>query len=497
MAKRYALTMLLALAWALAPAPAAAAEKPGENPTAAKPDAARALPPREILLPTPSPRQLAWQEMETIAFAHFGVNTFTDREWGDGKEDPNIFNPTDFDARQWARALKDGGIRMLILTAKHHDGFCLWPSKYTDHSVAASAWKDGKGNVVREVSDACRQEGLKFGVYLSPWDRHEPTYGDSPRYNQHFINQLYELLQNYGEVSEVWFDGACGEGPNGKRQEYDFPAFIAVVRKCAPAAVIFSDAGPDVRWIGNERGLAGETCWSTLDRSKVAVGKANPKYLNKGDPEGPHWVPGECDVSIRPGWFHHPAEDEKVKSLEQLLDIYYASVGRNGVLLLNVPPDPRGLIHENDAARLKEFRKVIQETFRTNLARGRPVRATSEAEGHAAARAVDGSGDSWWTPPDGAAAGALEVDLGGPTLFNVVMVQEMITQGQRIEEFSVQAWDGAAWREIGKGTTVGYKRLLRLPDIKTDKARLAISKSRGAPTVREFGLYLAPPLPGK
>jgi len=469
---------------------------PASAEEAAKPDAA-APAPGEILLPTPSPRQIAWQEMETIAFAHFGVNTFTNKEWGDGKEDPAIFNPTAFDARQWAKALKAGGVKMLILTAKHHDGFCLWPSAYTDHSVKSSPWKDGKGDVVKEVSEACRAEGLKFGIYLSPWDRHDPKYGDSPKYNQHFINQLYELLQNYGEVSEVWFDGACGEGPNGKRQEYDFPSFIAVVRKCAPNAVIFSDAGPDVRWVGNEKGFAGETCWSTIDRDKVKIGKADTKYLNKGDPYAPNWVPPECDVSIRPGWFYHPEQDEKVKPLERLLDIYYASVGRNGVMLLNIPPDTRGLIHENDAARLKEFRKVLDDTFRTNLARGRSITATSEAKDHVASRAADSSGDTWWVAADGQSEAALTIDLGDPATFNVIMIQEMITQGQRVEEFRIEAWDGTGWRVIGVGTTVGHKRLLRGPDTKTNKVRLVITKSRGEPTVREFGLYLAPPLPEK
>ena len=462
-----------------------------------KKDDATAPAPGEILLPTPAPRQLAWQERETIAFAHFGVNTFTDKEWGDGKEDPKIFNPTAFDARQWAKALKAGGIKLLILTAKHHDGFCLWPSAYTDHSVKSSSWRDGKGDVVKEVAEACRLEGLKFGVYLSPWDRHDPKYGDSPKYNQHFINQLYELLENYGEVSEIWFDGACGEGPNGKRQEYDFPSFIAVVRKCAPGAVIFSDAGPDVRWVGNEKGFAGETCWSTLDRDKVKIGKADGKYLNKGDPSAPNWVPPECDVSVRPGWFYHPAEDDKVKSLEQLLDIYYGSVGRNGVLLLNVPPDTRGLIHENDAARLKEFRAVLDATFKTNLARGCSITATSADKDHPASRAVDGSADTWWVAANGQSEATLTLDLGSPALFNVVSVQEMITQGQRVEEFRVEAWDGAGWREVGKGTTIGHKRLLRVGDVKTNKVRLIITKSRGEPTVREFGLYLAPALPSK
>jgi len=274
------------------------------------------------MLVKPTPQQLAWQESELTMFLHFGINTFTDREWGDGKEDPKLFNPIELDARQWVQVAKDAGFKYMILTAKHHDGFCLWPSEYTEHSVKNSPWRAGKGDVVRELADACQEAGMKMGIYLSPWDRHEQTYGDSPVYNQYFRNQLTELLTNYGEISEVWFDGACGEGPNGRRQEYDWQSYYEVIRKLQPNAVI-AICGPDIRWVGNEDGVARETEWSVQD--------ANP-VIHK-DIEGKVWYPAECDVSIRPGWFWHKSQDDKVKSLEHLLDIYYKSVGRNRTLL--------------------------------------------------------------------------------------------------------------------------------------------------------------------
>jgi alpha-L-fucosidase len=295
--------------------------------------AAGEQPPGRSEIVTPHPRQLAWQEMELHAFVHFGMNTFTNREWGDGTEDPKLFNPTQFDARQWMRALKAAGMKQVVVTAKHHDGFCLWPSKYTEHSVKNSPWRDGKGDIVREVAEACRAEGLKLGIYLSPWDRHEPSYGDSPRYNEHYKNQLTELLTNYGPIYEVWFDGACGEGPSGKKQVYDWDGYVEVVRRLQPEAVIFSDAGPDVRWVGNEDGLASATNWSMLRRDEFSPGTSDYKLLGEGQEDGTHWVPCECDVSIRPGWFYHPDQDDQVKSLAQLLDIYYRSVGQNAVLL--------------------------------------------------------------------------------------------------------------------------------------------------------------------
>lgn len=286
-------------------------------------------------LAVPSPRQLAWQQLETTAFLHFTVNTFTDKEWGEGNEDPKIFNPANFDARQIVKTLKDAGFKIAIITAKHHDGFCLWPSKYTSHSVKSSPWKNGKGDVVKDIAEACHEYGIKFGIYLSPWDRNQPLYGTNA-YNTYYKNQLRELLTNYGEVSEVWFDGA--KGKNAKDMQYDFPGFWKLVRRLQPKGVMFSDVGPDIRWVGNEAGNAGETCWSTITTDGMAPGNADPKYLNTGDPNGKLWIPAETDVSIRPGWFYHPSEDDKVKTGKQLVDLYYNSVGRNSLLLLNVPP---------------------------------------------------------------------------------------------------------------------------------------------------------------
>jgi len=480
--------LIVALAATLAGSTRMSPAKPvyGETPGPVAPPAP--------VLPVPTARQIAWQEREFIAFAHFGVNTFTDREWGEGKEDPAIFNPTALDARQWARTCKDAGMKMLILTAKHHDGFCLWPSRYTEHSVKASPWRGGKGDVVREAADACREAGLDFGIYLSPWDRHEPCYGDSPRYNEYYMNQLTELLTDYGRISEVWFDGACGEGPNGKRQVYDFPAYRALVRKLQSDACMFSDAGPDVRWVGNERGCASDPNWATIDAGRMIVGKPNQDQTH-GVFGGPDWVPTEVDVSIRPGWFYHPAEDEKVKSLASLLDIYYASVGMNGVLLLNVPPDRRGLMHEADAARLREFRAVIDATFARDLARGKPATATNVRGGAAAfgpEKALDADPSTYWATDDGVVAASMEVDLGGPATFDRAMIREHTALGQRVRAFALEAWDGQAWKPLGRGQTIGYKRLLRFPPVTAAKVRLKIEDARACPTVSRLGLFLAP-----
>ena len=483
----------------------------------------------------PSARQYDWQRLETIAFVHFGMNTFTDREWGEGTEDPALFNPTALDARQWARVCKDAGLKMLIVTAKHHDGLCLWPSAYTDHSVKKSPWKGGEGDVVREVADACREYGLKFGFYLSPWDRHEPSYGDSPRYNAHFLNQLRELLTGYGEVSEVWFDGACGEGPNGKRQVYDFPAYYQLIRELQPNAVI-AIMGPDVRWVGTEEGYARETEWSVLpaaaqNTAEIAASsqqQATDEGFIPGDRTGEDlgsrdmirnaknlvWYPAEADVSIRPGWFYHQTQDQRVKSPEKLLDIYYGSVGRNAVLLLNLPPDKRGLIHENDAAALREMRRILDATFAVNLLAG--VAVTS-AGGEKITGITDGSLETAWegaaatpadpgstTPaaPGAAAAGAntadqpmavLTADLGAPRKFDLLLLQEEIRRGQRIEAFALQVPEGAGWRTVAAGTTVGYKRMLRFPPVIASRVRLLINRSRTQPVLAEWGLYLQPP----
>jgi alpha-L-fucosidase len=433
----------------------------------------------------PTPQQLAWQEMEFIAFTHFTINTFTDKEWGEGAEDPKLFNPTALDARQWVAVCKESGMKMIIMTAKHHDGFCLWPSRYTEHSVKNSPWKNGKGDVVREVSDACRAGGIKFGVYLSPWDRHEPTYGDSPRYNEHFKNQLQELLSNYGQITEVWFDGACGEGPNGKKQEYDWDGYYAVVRKLQPNALI-AICGPDIRWVGNENGVARETEWSV-----------QPPELTPESAKSLKWHPAECDVSIRPGWFYHAKEDDKVESLKGLLDIYYKSVGRNSVLLLNIPPDRRGLFHENDVQRLRELRKVLDATFKTDLARGAAAKASNFRQSdpqYAPDKITDGDKNTYWTPDDGVNTATIDFDLGQNKTFNRAVLQEHIKSGQRVEEFVLEAWDGQNWKEFARGTTIGYKRILSFADISAQKIQLRITKSRLNPTISNFSLYLAPPI---
>ena len=446
---------------------------------------------------TPSPQQVNWQRLEFTCFVHFGVNGFTDREWGTGKEDPKIFNPTQFDARQWVDACKAAGMKLLIITAKHHDGFCLWPSKYTEHSVKNSPWKGGKGDIVREVSDACRRAGIKFGVYLSPWDRHEQTYGGDA-YNDYYKKQLRELLTDYGPIIEVWWDGACGEGPNGKRQVYDWGGYIKVVRQLQPKAVIFG-MGPDVRWVGNEDGLARESEWSVLPKKgrgdQRAKDLGNRKYL-VGAREFV-WYPAECDVSIRPGWFYHAGQDDKVKSLAHMLDIYYRSVGRNSVLLLNIPPDRRGRFHENDVARLKELRTVLDETFKTNLAAGRPVTASNTRQSHDAAKITDGSWDSYWTTEEGVVSASFEIDLGGPVTLDRAMLQEQITTGQRVESFKLEAMVDGQWKEIGRATTIGYKRLLKLPEVTTDRVRVTILDSRDCPTICTFGLFKASPKESK
>lgn len=440
---------------------------------------------------TPTPQQAAWQEMEFTCFAHFCVNTFTDREWGMGNEDPKIFNPSAFDARQWARTCKEAGMKLLILTCKHHDGFCLWPSQYTEHSVKSSPWRDGKGDMVREVADACREAGLKFGVYLSPWDRHEETYG-SEAYNEYYKKQLRELLTNYGEITEVWWDGACGEGPNGKRQVYDWDGYTKVVRELQPNAVIFG-MGPDIRWVGNEDGLARESEWSVLPKRKpgdqTAKDLGHRKYL--ADAQELVWYPAECDVSIRPGWFYHANQDDKVKSLEHMLDIYYRSVGRNSVLLLNIPPDRRGLFHENDVARLRELRAVLDDTFKTNLAAGKPVKADSAQPGHAPEAVTDEDPATYWTPEEGRTKGSLEIDLGSPATFNRAMLQEQFTLGQRVEKFALEGWDGQQWKPITEATTIGHKRLLRFPEVTASRVRVVILDSRDCPTIRQVSLYRA------
>jgi alpha-L-fucosidase len=450
-----------------------------------------AVPPPLPVMSIPTARQLEWQERELAMFVHFTVNTFTDREWGTGKENPQIFNPASLDVNQWVEVAKEFGFKSIVLTSKHHDGFCLWPSRYTDHTVASSPWKNGQGDVVGELAQACRAAGIKLGLYLSPWDRHEPSYGDELRYNLFYLAQLRELLSGYGELAEVWFDGAKGE--DAKDMNYFFLRYWTLVRQLQPGAVIFSDEGPDVRWIGNERGSAGDTNWSMLDRRKVSVGKADTGYLNGGDIDGPDWLPGETDVSIRKGWFWHP--DQEPKSLGELLDIYFHSVGRNSVLLLNVPPNRTGLLDDRDVSRLRELRERLDRIFETNLARGAAVTA-SEARGNSADFAadlvVDGERATYWAAHDGSLASTLELNLPDRREFNVAMLGEPIRLGQRVKAYRLDAWTEAGWKTLSEGTTIGYKKLDRFDRVNTDRVRLSILDARACPLIDEIGLYLDP-----
>jgi alpha-L-fucosidase len=393
----------------------------------------------------PTAAQLQWHRDELAMFLHFGVNTFTDREWGDGSESPSIFNPAALDARQWARAAKRAGFRTMILTAKHHDGFCLWPTRTTTHSVASSPFRGGHGDVVREFVDACRAEGLRAGLYLSPWDRNHPAYGDSPRYNAIYLAQLTELLTGYGTIAEVWFDGANGEGPNARKQVYDWPRFFGHVKRLQPNAVIFSDAGPDVRWCGNEKGTAGDPNWATVDPSRVpypgADGPGIIDALQHGDRDGRAWRPAEVDVSIRPGWFFHPAENQSVRSVDNLVDLYFTSVGRNAKLLLNVPPTREGLLHPTDVERLAGMSDALSRMFADNLAsRSRP---------------------DW--RPTGPRSAELIVDLSQPRTVSAVRLAEDITRGQTVAAYRLEgALDRNSWRELNRGTTIGHAKLDRV-----------------------------------
>jgi alpha-L-fucosidase len=467
---------------------------------------AQDVPPPRPHLPIPTAAQLAWQRDEMRMFIHFGMNTFTDREWGTGEEDPANFRPDSLGARQWARVAARTGFRTVVLTAKHHDGFALWPTALSHHSVAASTWRGGEGDVVRELADAVAAEGLGLGLYLSPWDRHEPTYGDEEAYNAHYMGQLRELLTGYGPVVEVWFDGAKGEDARDMR--YDFAAWWSLVRQLQPGAVLFSDAGPDVRWIGNERGAAGETNWSTYDRSRVGVGMAGIEaYLNTGERGAPDWVPGECDVSIRPGWFHHA--DERPRTLGGLLDLYYSSVGRNCLLLLNVPPAPSGRLDEADVAALDSLAGALRVIFGRNLAEGSTT-TSSSVRGNSARfsgeRALDGDLDTYWAPggtdavptvPDSPVPGAhtalLEIGLPAPATFNVIRLQEPVQFGQRIAAFRVEASTDGRWRTVARGTTIGHQRLLRMEVPVTATAiRIVVEDALALPLLAEVGLHRDP-----
>ncbi|WP_242111830.1 alpha-L-fucosidase [Luteimonas aquatica] len=438
--------------------------------------------------PVPTPAQLAWQREELSMFVHFTVNTFTDREWGDGTESPQVFAPTRLDARQWARAASQAGFASMVLTAKHHDGFCLWPTATTAHSVAASPWREGRGDLVREFVEACRAEGLRTGVYLSPWDRNHPRYGSGQEYNDVYIAQLTELLTRYGPMTEVWFDGANGEGPGGRRQTYDWPRIHATVRRLQPNAVMFSDAGPDVRWVGNESGSAGAVNWSTVDPARVPAPGVNDPWtteaLQQGDPDGAVWRPAETDVSIRPGWFWHARESDRVRSADNLLELYFNSVGRNSKLLLNVPPNREGLFDAPDLAALAGFHARRTALFADDLLRRARVRASG---GRDAAAVLDPDPDRHWQAD--ARSGWLEFALPEPVQFDVVRLGEAIAHGQHVGAWRLQAHAGEDWRTVAWGSTLGHCRLARMAPVRAQRLRLMIDFAYDTPRIAQVSLF--------
>ncbi len=467
---------------------------------------------KQLVKICPAPRQLMVETMEFYAFAHFTVNTFTDEEWGDGTEPEAVFDPTELNADQWVDALKSAGIKGLILTCKHHDGFCLWPSAYTEHCVKNSPFRGGKGDVVREVSDACAKGGIKFGVYLSPWDRNSPVYGQGKAYDDYFCAQLTELLTNYGDIFTVWFDGACGEGPNGKRQVYDFNRYYALIRQLQPGAAI-AICGPDIRWCGNEAGDTRESEWSVLptafmtpeevaassqqaDTTEFREKKIDYMQRDLGSREflqgskGYRWYPSETDTSIRPGWFYHASEDDRVRSAETLVDIWYRTVGGNSTLLLNIPPDRRGLFHENDVKNLKAMGDYIRKTFAVNLAENAEITADKDDGYHTADALTVDSYDAYYKPFDGENTAEITVKLPEACDVTHVVIKEHIPMSQRVEAYVIEALlsDGT-WQEIGKGTTIGRKRIVKFDAVKTDTIRIRITDSRVCPVLSFVGIY--------
>ncbi|MBY0535710.1 MAG: alpha-L-fucosidase [Chitinophagaceae bacterium] len=452
--------------------------------------------------PIPTAAQIQWHEMETNAFIHFTTNTFTDKEWGYGDESETVFNPSALNTDQWAATLKKAGFKTMILTCKHHDGFCLWPSAYTEHSVKNSLYKNGKGDVVREARDAAKKYGLKFGVYLSPWDRNRADYG-TPSYVTYYRNQLKELFTKYGPVFEMWFDGANGgDGFYGGAREkrkidgatyYDWPTTLNFVRKMEPNVIFFSDAGPGVRWVGNESGIAGLTNWNTITTDSLYAGKSGMEaLLQTGSADGTKWVPAEVDVSIRPGWFWHESENDKVKTPQQLFDIYLTSVGRGSTLLLNVPPDRRGVFHENDVKSLLGFKELVDNAFANNVAAKAAVTASSyrgKLASFAPANITDGNKNTYWTTNDNVTTGSYTIKLAKEQTVKYVVLQEYIKLGQRVKSFYVEAWVDGSWKKVGEGTTIGYKRILSIDPVKTTQIKVTIAEAKACPIISNTALY--------
>ena len=434
----------------------------------------------------PTPQQYAWQQLELTAFLHFGINTFTGREWGDGKEDPALFNPSELDAEQWVRTLKEAGFKMVLLTAKHHDGFCLWPTRTTDYCIRNTPYKNGEGDVVGELSLACKKYGLKFGVYLSPWDRHQASYG-SPYYLKLYQRQLKELLSNYGELFEVWFDGANGgDGWYGgaeesrtidRRNYYNFPRIFEIVDSLQPNAILFGDGGPGCRWVGNENGFAGETCWSTIPSNTVYPGFKDYKQLQFGWEDGDQWTPAECDVSIRPGWFYHEKD--------------YKSVGHNATMLLNFPVDKDGLIHPIDSANAVNFHRKIRQELSVNLLKGITPKVDSQQGKHIGKNITDGQYDTFWASKKKKDA-YIEFQLGKPKSITRLMLQEYIPLGQRVKAFSIYYQQGKNWVRLDpkeETTTIGYKRILRFDMITTSGIRIVIDDAKGCPCINSVSAF--------
>jgi alpha-L-fucosidase len=458
--------------------------------------------PPTAIQPVPSAAQLRWHEMETNAFIHFTINTFTDKEWGYGDESPSLFNPSNTDVDGMIAILKETGFKGVILTTKHHDGFCLWPSKYTDHSIAKSPYKNGKGDLVREVSDACKKHGLKFGIYLSPWDRNRADYG-TPSYVEYYRQQLRELFTHYGPVFEMWFDGANGgDGYYGGAREkraingatyYDWPNTLKMVREFEPEVIFFSDAGPGVRWVGNEKGIAGETNWNNITPDTLFAGKGGiESLLTTGSEDGTHWIPAETDVSIRPGWFYHQREDSLVKSADELFDIYITSVGRGSTLLLNIPPDRNGKFHSNDVTALKQWRGMLDSTFKNNWAGKAKVSASAyrgESKDFAADNVIDGNKETYWSTDDDVTNGSIEFDLGETKTISFLILQEYIQLGQRVKSFTVEIWKDNAWQKITEGTTIGYKRILKFDPVQTALIRVSIMEAKACPAISNIEIY--------
>ncbi|MCP4728173.1 MAG: alpha-L-fucosidase [bacterium] len=452
----------------------------------------------------PTERQLEWHKMKFYAFVHFSPNTFTDKEWGYGDESPAIFNPSELNCRQWARVAGEAGMEGIIITAKHHDGFCLWPSETTEHSVKDSPWRNGNGDVLRELREACDEYGLKLGVYLSPWDRNHKDYG-TEKYIGVYRSQLRELLTNYGEIFEVWFDGAMGgDGYYGGANEtrridntvyYDWENTWKIVRELQPMAIMFSDGGPDVRWVGNENGYASETNWCTVKKGILYPGiPGMNKQLQTGYEDGELWIPTEVNTSIRPGWFYHKDQDDKVKSVDRLIDNWYHSVGMNGNFLLNLPVDRRGLVHENDITSLQGLKEYIDEAFTVNHAKNAEASAENvrgNSRLYSASKAIDGDPETYWATDDDALESSIEIDLGKKTEINAVLLQEYIRLGQRVRSFSIEVFVDNGFTEAASGVTVGNRRIVRFNTVNTDRLRIKI-RAKACPLISNIEVYRVP-----